>query len=421
MKPMPAAKAHSSAQLRWAVAVLSMALIVVSNLPLSSAQDERRINVLLMGGIGTTHYLHDYFRDEPLIRYTPIPCRGVPGGDAAAKKMIRLYFPRTYEEMQSYDFIWLRSPEYYYFTTQQDKMMYDAVTDGAGGINDASVLSMIAQLNLAWATSLLQTAFPNEAPVVAEKGGGVSPVGLFMVVINRDFEDPVLTPFIPFGVEKVSCDCGRFVIARETAKTMAWQVGNFPAYAKVPYLIVWDYQEGRTMTTGDCGGSQGWIRPPKTSSDNLYAPDIVVNLILYGTKSGLIEDVEVYHRIKTIFTQFRTRMAVLISLKEFVDKFGANTEKAHIMIRDLEEMGQEGRDHYMDQEFVRCEESMNEAFDYCNEVEAAIKKLKDEALLWVYVIEWAVTTSVLILSSFVLWTLMVRRRLYRAVKTTRME
>ncbi len=400
--------------------ILILGLALMTSLPAGNSQEAEKINILLMGGIGTTHYLHDYFREEPLIEYTPIPCRGVPGGSSAAKKMIRLYFPRTYEEMKEYDFIWLRSPEYYYFTTKQDKWMYDAVTEGAGGINDASVLSMIAQLNIAWATSALQVAFPNEAPAVAEKGGGVSPISIFTVQINRQFEDPVLTPFIPYDVEKVTCSCGRFVIPRETAKTMAWQIGNFPGHAKVPYLIVWDYEEGRTMTTGDCGGTQGWIRPPKTSSDNLYAPDIVVNLILYSTGRDLIEDVDVFHRLKTTFTEYRNKKAVLISLRDFVDKFGANTEKIHEMVEELEAMAREGEEHYLNQEFVECEASMNKAFDYYKDVEAEVKKLKDEALLWVYVIEWAVTTSVLIISGFVLWTLMVRRRLYRDIKTTKM-
>ncbi len=53
-------------------------------------------------------------------------------------------------------------------------------------------------------------------------------------------------------------------------------------------------------------------------------------------------------------------------------------------------------------------------------VEAA--RLKERSLfwVWVYVIEWTVTSSALIISGFLVWTLMIRRRLYREARTTRM-
>jgi hypothetical protein len=46
--------------------------------------------------------------------------------------------------------------------------------------------------------------------------------------------------------------------------------------------------------------------------------------------------------------------------------------------------------------------------------------LKDATLFWVYVIQWAAVTSVLMMSGVVLWSLMVRRRLFREVYTTKL-
>jgi dolichyl-phosphate-mannose--protein O-mannosyl transferase len=48
-------------------------------------------------------------------------------------------------------------------------------------------------------------------------------------------------------------------------------------------------------------------------------------------------------------------------------------------------------------------------------------KLKDEALFWVYISEWLVVTAAAMVAGVVVWSLMVRRRMYRAVGTTRMR
>jgi hypothetical protein len=41
--------------------------------------------------------------------------------------------------------------------------------------------------------------------------------------------------------------------------------------------------------------------------------------------------------------------------------------------------------------------------------------------MWVYIIEWFVAVSTLFISGFILWTLMVRRRLYREIDATRLK
>jgi len=50
---------------------------------------------------------------------------------------------------------------------------------------------------------------------------------------------------------------------------------------------------------------------------------------------------------------------------------------------------------------------------------AKAMKLKDQAMLWIYLIEWSVVTATLTIGGFVLWSLMVRGRLYREVGGTK--
>ena len=47
-------------------------------------------------------------------------------------------------------------------------------------------------------------------------------------------------------------------------------------------------------------------------------------------------------------------------------------------------------------------------------------KLKNEALLYIYLIEWAIIASTCMFTGMVIWSLMVKRRLYADVKSTKL-
>jgi len=53
-----------------------------------------------------------------------------------------------------------------------------------------------------------------------------------------------------------------------------------------------------------------------------------------------------------------------------------------------------------------------------DKAEAAADKVKNEALLWVYVSEWLSVTGTSLVCGFLLWTLMIRRRMYKEVAYT---
>ena len=47
-------------------------------------------------------------------------------------------------------------------------------------------------------------------------------------------------------------------------------------------------------------------------------------------------------------------------------------------------------------------------------------KAKDKALLWIFIVEWAVVSATSMVAGSILWTLLVRRRLYKEVGQTRL-
>lgn len=395
---------------RWLIPVV---LLLTAHLAACHAQTTQ---MLLVGEIGQINALRRLLGGEPFVSIVVVPCRAV-GTDVNVKdtqKYIRLYFPRTYEAMRDYEFIILTATEYDLLSPTQDRWMYDSICEGTGGINDNSVFSVVGTIMSAWANSLTSQAFPNDAAAVAERAGWRGMSLAFGVTINRDFRDPVLTLFLPFGVERAPCwGVSSVVVPREGSGTLAWQHGNFPS--SQPYLAVWDYEKGRTFTCGSLIPG-GWFNFP----DNPYCPEILINMIFYSTKRKLIDDVQVFHTARSSIIQFSLRMGILLSLKDFIDAFGADTEAIEDETSELDAMYQEGVQQYIDLDFLKCQEHMSGVLARFSEAEKMAMKIKDLALFWVYVVEWLVVSSVLCISGFALWTLMVRRRLYRPTTPTRL-
>ncbi len=407
---------------RFRVALVLSVLAMLLLLP--ACHGGEKIRILIAGNVESIGYLRRFFDSEPGVTYHAVPARD-PGAlfglrEADLVRMIRQYFPRTYEDLTTSDVLILTSPEYYLFTPKQDQWMYQAITEGMGGINDMSVFSIVSGIAESWSNSITQRAFPNDAPAVTARSCGESPGSAFRVVINREASFPILTGFIPFGVEDVIAPGGsRMVIHREGSEVLAWQLGNF-GNVKVDYIAAWEYESGRTITNGN-GMGICWQGYPTNPRDNQYSPDILMNMVYWLAQRKLIEDIAVFHRIKSNFAEYRSRMSVLISLTDFVDKFGANTQRIQTELNVLNDLYDKAAAHYLDQDFVKCESSILDGIKHFPKAEDVAKKEKNKALVWAYVIEWLMTASTLFLSGFILWTLMVRRKLYREIDATRLK
>ncbi|MBU7004203.1 MAG: hypothetical protein HXS50_01455 [Theionarchaea archaeon] len=395
---------------------VTVAILLFSAAQFVQAAD--KINVLMIGMV-IGGYPRVYFDQDPMVTYTAVPCRdGMFPDLQTAMKFIRLYFPRKYEEMQAYDLILLQSPSFEQLPDKNELWMYDRIREGAGGFNDGSVFSIVTQIHTSWAISVTQEAFPNDAPAVVARGGGGESLGeIYTVDINEEYPDPVLTPFKPYGVESVPTVTSRFVIPREGSGILGYQVGNFPGYRNVPWLIAWDYEEGRTMTCGGFLFASGIFHV----RDNEYGPDITMNIVLYLTKRDLIEDVDVYHSLKKDFRAYMDSVSYLISLSNFIDKLGVTTERIDDEIISLEEIWESASELYLEQDFLGCREKLDEGFAMFESAESIAIEVKDAAMMWIYFVEWLATVGTLFISGFVLWTLMIRRKLYREIETSRIK
>jgi hypothetical protein len=379
-----------------------------------------RIRVLLLVEDCRIDNLRRFFDPDPSIAYKVVVTRDGRLSDSELVKLIRQYFPRNYGDFRGYDALLLAKPNYELFTPKQDRWIHDAILDGAGGINDGSVFSQIPMIPQSWSSGMAWQAFPNDAPTVVAQHGGWAPVLAYSVEINEAHPEPILTMFVPFGVEKVlSRQVSRLVVPRVGSSTLAWQVGNYPR--KEPYLVAWEYGSGRAMTVGGLIPG-GWLSyPTGVTGQNRYSPEILMNILYWLSDTPLIDDVEVVHMVKTDLSEFRERVMVLFSLIDFIDKFGANTDAVQDDMIALEEVYDEAAGHYIEHSFSDSQAVITSALSRLPGVESLARREKERALLWVYLIEWLVSASALFISGFVLWSLMVRRRLYSDVEATRLR
>jgi len=112
--------------------------------------------------------------------------------------------------------------------------------------------------------------------------------------------------------------------------------------------------------------------------------------------------------------------ALLIGLSEFVDAFGANSLSLDVGLESVATMKAEADSLYLGQDYEAALAMLGRIMEEVRELGAEAVRIKNQALMWIFVIEWLVVTSTAIVCGLALWALMVRRRLYREVKMTRL-
>jgi hypothetical protein len=179
-----------------------------------------------------------------------------------------------------------------------------------------------------------------------------------------------------------------------------------------PLMITWEL-EGRARVfalTGDGYRLIYWI----------YGYDLGANLMIYLDRRSVPQDIELVHAVRSEMSTIATRRFMILSLLEFCESFGANTHGVTTGLGEVDLLTTEAGSHYLDLNYEGAIESYEEASKAMGDIESQAVKLKERALLWVYIIEWLVVTGTALFCGVVLWSLMVRRRLYREVDTTRL-
>jgi len=379
------------------------------------------IKVLLTGRVSEGHLIHTWFLNEPLVDPLFVPSRDVPGGDDQIRRFVRVYFPRTYEGVQVQDFIIIDGTIINMFTVTNQKWMHDAILDGSGGLNSRSLLSGIYYPE--WSVSVTQKAFPNDVEALMAKAKDIfrSDRELDIILEENPGLPPVLTMFKDKNIQwhLTGYSCGH-VIPRQGAIVWAWIKGPFADEATVkagctPHTISWTYGQGKTWTIHD--RLVNWWEDPVA---NPYGLDMIMNMILYSTGRHLPDDVEIVHEIRSRIIEYRTRQVMILAVVDFAESFGANMQSILKRMGEVTEKTKLARDQYLSQDYLVARATYLDAISDLGDLNALAMKKKDQAMVWVYLVQWFTVSGTSMLAGSLLWMLMVRRRLYRQVRVTRL-
>jgi len=398
--------------------ILGAILLALVLAPCLALHDQgQKISVLLTGRVAQGYLISTWFMNEPMVDPLFVPSRGLP--ESLMRKFVRIYFPRSYKGVQAEDFFIFAGTQMNIFTPTQQKWMQEAVRDGSGGLNSRSLLSGIYYPE--WAASFTQKAFPNDVEKLMAHGGIFRSHQNPVIILEENPRlPPVLTMFkdkkIRLSLSGYSC---ALVIPRPGAVVWSWIKGPFADMATVkpgctPHLISWEYGKGITWTCHD--RLVNWWEDPIA---NPYGLDMIMNMILYSNGRKLPEDVEIVHEIRSDIVEYRTRQMLLMATVEFAEAFGANMDPILREMGSITEKRKRADEEYLYQEYVQAKSTYEDAIGDLEDLGFAAMKRKDRAMLWVYLVQWLVVSGTSMIVGFVLWTLMVRRKLYRYVESTR--
>jgi hypothetical protein len=182
------------------------------------------------------------------------------------------------------------------------------------------------------------------------------------------------------------------------------------------WQLSWEYgdNKARTWCTAEDVDDPWW-----NVISNPYGTDVFLNIVLYINRRKLPENIPMVHNLRNQFKEYRTRRGLIYGILDFADKFGANPSKIDLDVANVDNARNRAFDSYVQQEFVEALDQMSAALQRLSEVEKDAMKLKDRALFWIYIVEWLSVMGTSILAGSLIWALMVKRRLYKQVATTR--
>ena len=388
--------------------VAALTLSVLALPPGVSRKDPEtgRVRVLYIGDYSASSP-YPILAAEPLIDLSfawPSAMEGVSREEA--RRMFRQYIPRTYQKLAENDAIIISDADVTIFEDRHYQWFKDAVMkDGSGLVMIGGNAGFGGRPNPPWGPTVVQDILPVWCITGGWMGGRVE-------ILRPDHE---LLSTLPLGKRWpwMQYYDGNEVRLKDGADELARLVG--PTGKVNPFWATWDIGEGRCFAmTCDWTPAGGvvFMRWP-------YYGDFAVNLMMYLSKNPIPSDLETIHRARRMYVDYMSTRAYLFSVMEFAEKMGANMDPVAAIIARADEKHEESVKTYIAFDFSGALAILEDAMaDLQSGVQKAMK-LKDQAMFWIYVIEWATVTATLSLGGFTVWTLMVRRRLYREVARTR--
>jgi hypothetical protein len=392
---------------RRTILCLSLILLAAALHP-AHGQTTERISCFLIGDSVTAPWnpFASLFVQDPLFTYGLYPLGHV--SEDEKRKLDRVYYPRTGEMLaRAYDFMVFRDARVTHFTPRQFSELEHVFREEKMG--------SVAVHSLSWDVAWLPTVLYDLSPISDYQFRFSVPWG---VRLRRERED-VFLPFADLGIERaIGMEYGIM-----TVKQGATVWGDMWPQ-DLPWLVSWEPDGGNPgmkWVFADKFDSSWWGTAPGSRGSNPYAIDLATNLILHSLDRPLVTDVLARREARDLFSALRSRKILILSMLSWAESFGANIFSLSERLSQIEEESVDAVEDYLEQDYGSAISFLESLGPTVYDISEQARRLKDQALFWVYVSEWLAVTSAAMLSGFALWTLMIKRRMYRAVGETRLR
>ncbi len=206
------------------------------------------------------------------------------------------------------------------------------------------------------------------------------------------------------------------VSVRPGANLVAEAVSNTASY---PWISWWIWDQGRVVGETQVFSSLGAGEVMREEWE--WWQDFVIYLAYFSVGKEIPDDVILAHRLRQEINLYITKKSMLVSVLEFVEKLGARTVTLYEELEDINGLKASAEEYYRDGKYDAAAETFEEMEMAWQGLDAKAIELKDNALTWIYAIEWLVVSAVSLASGVAIWTLMIGRRFYRGVGITRWD
>ncbi len=360
-----------------------------------------------------------YFNDDPRIDVTPVPSEiailgGEGKGSELALRHYRMYLPRTQEHLATrYDEVIIADAQSHHLRHDFHLWIKNAVVDGGLGFMMVDGPASFGGKTGSWGESPSWGPTPvgDILPVECStdrKGWGLDQV---YRLVPKDPAEPL---FRGKPWNTVFFYAHNRVLEKQGGEVIARMDNNPP---ESPLIATSDIGMGRSVAlVFDWGGNgvTDFYRWP-------YCPDFLCHSVYFPARLPIPEDLELDHILRIGLANYRERRYYVISVVEFAEKFGASSQRLYEKLNLIDADKKSVDVLYRRLELGEARQALKAVEERISQLGEEAIKAKDRALVWIYVVEWCAVTGTAMITGLVLYSLMIRRRLYRDVEITRAQ
>jgi len=394
----------------------NLILILVLSLTFSPTVDSKvdpqsnRIRLMLIGECTRYHpYFVTLIPTDPKIDLVAVITAGDLATPKETKRYLRVFMPRTRDRfLQGLDVVELFDFVPWVLESKHIEWIHEAVKDHGFGMvlvemgwYPSYAGGHTSNDPEAWMSTVLYRAYPVDLIV----GRQNKPSSYFEIVQ----ETPVVS--MP-GFEKTRLGgVAGLTIPRPGSTVHArYRAGKEAA------IVSTRYGQGVTLTL-----PTGWdVIALDVQRNWKYFVDFVLNHIYFVADVPVPEDPELAHSVRALLGSYVEQKSLTVSFIDFIERFGANTLPLQKRLAELDEEKKEAERLYLESRYEESRDAIAAVIAQFVEMEEESVRIRKRALMWIYITEWIAVTGTSLLCTFVLWTLMVKKRLYREVETTRL-